>query len=115
MKIDWEDHRSGTVLTLSGELLADDVDVMRRRCEDRLVSGLRLVMDIRALERIDSAGLDALLWLHETVGRSAGQFRLVRGDGQPAVSLRATRLERRLPVHATLEEAARSLTRGKAA
>ncbi len=115
MKMQWEDHRSGTVLSLEGELLAADVDVVRRRCEDRLEGGARLILDLRKLERIDSAGLEALLWLHESVQRLGGQVRIVRGGGQTAAAMHVTRVDRRMAVHETLEAAARSLSRGQAA
>jgi hypothetical protein len=44
-----------------------------------------------------------------------GQFRLVRGGGQPADAVQVTRLDRRLAVHTTLEAAARSFSKGQAA
>lgn len=112
MKIDWEDHRSGTVLRLQGELVVEAVDGLRREAADRLGAGPRLVLDVRTLERIDSAGLEALLWLSEEVTRRGGQFRIIRPGGQPLAALQATRIERRMAMHATLESAARSLSRG---
>jgi anti-anti-sigma factor len=115
MNLQWEDHRSGTVVHLSGELVADDVDVLRRRCEERVSHGLRLIVDIRNCDRVDSAGLEALLWLHDRVQGVGGQFRLVRGGGQPADAVQVTRLDRRLAVHTTLEAAARSFSKGQAA
>ena len=115
MKIEWEDHRSGTVLRVSGELVTDAIDGLRRACNDKLGAGPRLVFDMRTLERVDSAGLEWLLWIAEEVTRRGGQFRLVRPGGQPLAALHATRIERRMAMHATLESAARSLSRGKAA
>ncbi len=113
MNIDWEDHRSGTVLRLTGELVAEAVDTLRRACADRLTTAPRLVLDLRMLERVDSAGLEALLWLSEEVTRRAGQLRIVRPGGQPQAALHATRIERHMAMHATLESAARSLSRGQ--
>ena len=115
MKMNWEDHRSGTVLSLTGELLSEDVDVLRRRCEERLVADARLILDIRELERIDSSGLETLLWLHEAVKQLGGQFRVVRGGGQPVAAMQVTRIDRRLSMHDSLESAARSFARGQAA
>ena len=115
MKIHWEEHRSGTVLALAGELLADDTDVLRRRCDERLQAGIRLVLDIRELDRIDSAGLEAVLWLHESIQRFGGQLRLVRGDGQPSSAMYVTRVDRKLAMHTSLEAAARSFAKGQAA
>lgn len=115
MKMQWEDHRSGTVLSLTGELVSEDVDVLRRRCDERLAADTRLIVDLRDLDRIDSAGLEALLWLHEAVQRLGGQFRIVRGGGQPTAAMQVTRVDRKLAMHDTLESAARSFARGQAA
>lgn len=115
MKMHWEEHRSGTVLSIAGELLTDDTDVLRRRCEERLKSGIRLVLDIRELDRIDSAGIEAVLWLHESIQHMGGQLRVVSGDGQPSAALYVTRIDRKLAVHSSLEAAARSFAKGQAA
>ena len=112
MKIEWEDHRSGTVLRLTGELVADAVDALRRSCTERLGAAPRLVLDLRTLERVDSAGFEAMLWLSEEITRRGGQLRLVRPGGQPQAALHATRIEKHMAMHATLESAARSLSRG---
>jgi anti-anti-sigma factor len=112
MKMDWEDHRSGTVLRLQGEFVADVVDSFRREIADRLGAGPRLVFDVRSVERLDSAGLEALLWLSEEITRRGGQLRVIRPSGQPLAALQVTRIERRMAMHATLEAAARSLSRG---
>ena len=92
MKVRWDDHRSGTVLTLEGELVSEDTDVLRRRCEDRIDGDARWIVDLRSLDRIDSAGIETLLWLSELVQRSSGQLRFVRGEGQPGA-------DRRLAMH----------------
>ncbi len=115
MKMQWEHHRSGTVLSIAGELVADDIDVLRRRCEERLETGTRLIIDLRELDRIDSAGLESLLWLQDSLHRLAGQLRLVRGEGQVAAALHVTRIDRQLSTYGTLETAARSFARGQAA
>ncbi|MDP6986624.1 MAG: STAS domain-containing protein [Phycisphaerales bacterium] len=115
MKMHWEEHRSGTVLSIAGELLADDTDVLRRRCDERLGAGIRLVLDIRELDRIDSAGLEAVLWLHESIQRFGGQLRVVSGEGQPSAAMYVTRIDRKLAVHTSLEAAARSFAKGQAA
>jgi len=114
MKIDWEEHRSGTVLKLTGGLVAVAVDSLRRACGEHLGAGPRLVLDLRSLERVDSAGLEGMLWLSEEVTRRGGELRVVRPGGQPQAALHATRIERHLAMHATLEAAARSLSRGGA-
>ena len=115
MKMHWEEHRSGTVLMITGELLADDTDVLRRRCDERIQTGSRIVLDMGELSRIDSAGLEAILWLHESLQRAGGHLRVVRGDGQPWAAMSVTQIDRKLTVHSTLESAARSFAKGQAA
>lgn len=115
MKMHWEEHRSGTVLTIAGELLVDDTDVMRRRCDERVQTGSRIVLDMRELKRIDSAGLEAILWLHESLQRAGGQLRVVRADGQAWAAMLVTQVDRKLTMHTTLESAARSFAKGQAA
>ena len=115
MKLQWESHRSGTVVQIAGELVSDDVDVLRRRCEEQMTSGIRLIADLRECERVDSAGLEALLWMNDHVQGFGGHFRLVLGGGQPAAAVEVTRLNRRVPVHNTLEAAAKSFAKGQVA
>ena len=44
MKLSYEDHDTITVLTLSGDLSADQTDAFRRSCQDRLDAGNRHVV-----------------------------------------------------------------------
>ena len=115
MKLQWESHRSGTVVQIAGELVSDDVDVLRRRCEEHITPGIRLIADLRECERLDSAGLEALLWMNDHVHGFGGHFRLVLGGGQPEAAITVTRLNRRVPVHRTLESAAKSFAKGQVA
>ena len=58
---------------------------------------------------IDSAGLEALLWLIDEVSEGGGQLRLVSPDDAVCKILEVTRLERRFNVHDSIESAAKSL------
>jgi len=115
MKMEWEQHRSGTVVSISGDVVADDMDVFRRQCESQLCDGIRIVMDLREVDRLDSAALEGMLWLHESVQRLGGQLRVVAGGGQPTAAMHVTRVDRRLSMHQSIESAARSFSRGQAA
>lgn len=110
MKLSYEDHGSTAVLTLSGELTADQADGFRRSCHERFEAGIRdFVLDLEHLTLIDSAGLEAMLWLLEESGEQGGQIRLVRPDDTIEKILEVTRLDRRFDVHDSTESAARSL------
>src|SRR5438552_4018209 len=110
MKLSYEDHGAVTVLTISGELTADQGDAFRRTCQDRLGSGIRdVVLDVEHMNLVDSAGLESLLWLLDTVSDRSGQLRLVRPDETVRKILQLTRLEKRFNIHQNIESAAKSL------
>jgi anti-sigma B factor antagonist len=110
MKLSYEDHNTVSVLTMSGELTADQADAFRRACQERINAGIRdLVLDLEHLSLVDSAGLELLLWLTDEAARHQGQVRLVNPDETVAKILRLTRLDRRFATHQTVEDAARSL------
>ena len=110
MKLSYEDHAAISVLTISGELTADQSDAFRRACQDRLQSGAHdVILELEYLTLIDSAGLELLLWLLEEVGKRRGQLRIVKPDDNVMKALHLTRLERRFTISNSVEEAARSL------
>lgn len=110
MKLSYEDHGPVSVITVSGELTADQTDAFRRTCAERFNGGVRnVVLDLEHLETVDSAGLELLLWLMDEVSERAGQLRLVRPDETVQKIFEITRLERRFDIHETIEAAARTL------
>lgn len=110
MKFSYEDHDRISVLRLSGELTADQADAFRRAVQDRFDSGIRdIVLDIEYMHLIDSAGLELLLWLMETVANRSGHLRLVKPDETVRKIFEITRLQRRFNVHDSIESAAKSL------
>jgi anti-anti-sigma factor len=110
MKLSYEDHSAVTVLTISGELTADQSDAFRRTCQDRLEAGIRdVVLNMEHMNLIDSTGLELLLWLSDEVSDRHGQLRLVKPDETISKILQLTRLERRFNIHDTVEAAAKSL------
>ncbi len=112
MKLSYEDHDRTTVLTISGELTADQADAFRRTCLDRVAAGIRdVVLEMEHLTLIDSSGLELLLWLIEELNDHDGQLLLVRPDDTIRKILEITRLERRFNMHETIESAAKSLRR----
>ncbi len=110
MKLSYEDHDTITVLTISGEMTTDQAESFRRSCQERFGAGIRdFVLDLRHMTFIDSAGLEALLWLIDEVSEGGGQLRLVSPDDAICKILEITRLERRFNVHDSIESAAKSL------
>lgn len=110
MKLSYEDHDTITVLKVSGDLTADQVDPFRRSCQERFESGVRhVVLNMEHMTFIDSAGLESLLWAVEAAAERGGQFRLVRPDATVRKILEISRLDRRFNIHDTIESAAKSL------
>jgi len=110
MKLSYEDHGPITVLTISGDLTADQVEAFRRSCLDRFAAGVRdIVLDLEYLTFVDSAGLEALLWMIEEASERGGQLRLVKPDPTVGKILEISRLDRRFNIHQSIESAAKSL------
>jgi anti-sigma B factor antagonist len=110
VKLSYEDHGAVTVITISGELTADQADAFRRSVSERFNAGARdVVLNVEHLALVDSAGLELLLWLLDEVADRNGQVRLVKPDDIVRKILELTRLDRRFSIHATLESAGKSL------
>jgi len=110
MKLSYEDHGTISVLKISGDLTADQVESFRRSCLDRFAAGVRdIVLDLEYLTFVDSAGLEALLWMIDEASQRSGQLRLVKPDPTVSKILELSRLDRRFNIHQSIESAAKSL------
>ncbi len=110
MKISFQDYETVSVLTLSGDYTADDVDHFKRVAGERRNAGVRhVVIDCENLEFVDSAGLESWLRLQESLGESGGEMRLLRPDDTLKTILALTRLDLAFEAQPTLEAAVRSL------
>jgi anti-anti-sigma factor len=110
MKLSYEDHGPITVLTISGDLTADQVEAFRRSCQERFGNGIRdVVLNMEHMSFVDSAGLEALLWIIDEASQRNGRLRLVKPDPTVSKILEVSRLDRRFNIHDTIESAAKSL------
>jgi anti-anti-sigma factor len=110
MKLSYEDHDTIPVVTVSGELTADQVDGFRRSCQERFDAGIRhVVLDVENMAFVDSAGLEMMLWIIDEASHRDGQLRLVRPDSTVRKILEISRLDRRFNIHDSIESAAKSL------
>jgi anti-sigma B factor antagonist len=110
MKISHQNYEHVTVLTISGDLTADDVPQFQRVVAERRAEGVTdIVLDCENIEFVDSAGLESWLRLQESLGEHGGQFRLMRPDDTLQKILALTRLDLAFETYATLETAVRSL------
>jgi anti-anti-sigma factor len=96
-QVDVQTTGYGTVLALSGEF-----DVAATSAFEEALAGVGgsdpLIVDLRALEFIDSTGLGALVRLHQHAQEQERDFALIRGAGQVERLLGLTGLADRIPV-----------------
>ncbi len=110
MKLSANTYDHVCVLTVSGEFTHDDVEQFLRVVSERQAAGIRhVVLDCQHLEFIDSAALECVLELQESLGGHGGQLRLIQPDDVVSTILKLTRLDLALESHASLENAVRSL------
>lgn len=102
-RVDVRSDARGTVLELFGEL--DVASSQTLEAELERVAGTKLVViDLRALEFIDSTGLGVLVRTHQQAQDQGHEFALVRGGGQVQRLLGLTGLSDQLVVADTAEE-----------
>jgi anti-sigma B factor antagonist len=110
LKLTHEDYDHLTVLTLHGDLTADHVAALRQAAQQRLEQKKNdFVLDLREVEFVDSAGLEALLWLQEQSGERLGQVRLAGATPNVEKILQITRLSPRFDRHPDVDAAIKSL------
>ncbi len=110
MKISHTDYEHISVLTLSGDFGADDIEPFERVCSDRIRDNARhILLDCEHLEFVDSRGLESWIDLQRRLGENGGQLRLLKPDETITTILHLTRLSPAFETHDTLEQAVRSL------
>ena len=110
MKMTFEDYGQTTVMTLHGDLTADEVSMFRKAATERLEQQVRdFVLDVANVEFIDSRGLETLLWLQETCAENLGQIRLAGVTANVGTILRITRLAPHLECQDDVDAAVKSL------
>lgn len=110
MKLAHENYDQLSVLTLRGELTADQVEELRNLAHQLMASHIRdFVLDVSGMEFVDSKGLETLLWLQEQSGERLGQVRLAAPTENVNKILEMTRLAPRIDCHPDVDSAIKSL------
>lgn len=110
MKMACEDHDRISIISLEGDFTSDFVDAFKRAVIERLSdAGHDFVLVVEQMSFIDSAGLEALLWLQDELAQHLGQLRLVHPTGNLSTILNITRLCHQFDIHQEITEAIRSL------
>ncbi|MFR9728336.1 STAS domain-containing protein [Saccharopolyspora sp. MS10] len=111
-----EQAGAAAVLSVAGE-----IDMITAPGFQETLTGLvddhpaGLVVDLTRVRFFASAGLSALVAAHERAGRGAGVVLRVVASESTAQPLRITALDRRMPVHRSVEDALAAFDRAAAA
>lgn len=110
MKMDYEDKGPLTVLSIRGDLSVEETDRFQREALQKIDQDIRdFVLDLEALEFIDSRGLETLLWLQDKCSELLGQVRLACCPDHITKVLEVTRLKGRFDCHPDVDSAVQSL------
>ena len=109
MNITSESHLAAIVFSIEGDLASDQVDQFKRAINETLCeSQSDVILDCAGLDHIDSAGLEALLWLTDELTQQGYKLRLACVNKSVIRAIEITRLERVFNTNETVEAAARS-------
>jgi anti-sigma B factor antagonist len=98
----------GSVITvrLTGRLDLMSAGALKQRLNEVVADGgVRLVIDLVDVSFIDSSGLGALIGGLKAARLAGGDLRIARANEQARVVFELTRLDRVLPLYASVEEA----------
>lgn len=110
MKLTYDDQHELSVLSLKGDLAGEETDRFRRAALERIEARVRdFVLNLEALDGIDSQGLESLIWLQEQCEERLGQVRLAACQETLRDVLRMTRLDGRFECRDTVDDAISSL------
>jgi anti-anti-sigma factor len=103
-----------TVVALEGQIgLGDDVNSLRERVKSLLADGKRkLVLDLGKVTLVDSAGLGALVGIHQSAHSRGASLRLCNLGGKLKELLQMTRLLTVFTVAENEADAVRSFSKG---
>jgi anti-anti-sigma factor len=111
MGLKCDEYNQVCVMTLDGDLAADNCALLRRAAEERLTSRqvVDFVLDAEKCGFMDSEGLETLLWLKRRSEEVFGQVKLAGLDDNCRKILEITRLEHRFECHKDLAAALKTM------
>ena len=100
------DHDTHVVLAPEGKFNLVAAPPLKARIDDLVAAGkTRLVVDLHAVDFIDSSGLGALIGGLKSARQQGGDLRIAAAGDQVRAVLKLTNLDRILAPYATVEEA----------
>jgi anti-sigma B factor antagonist len=106
--MDFKETDSGayTLLAPDGKLNLVSAPPIKARIDDLVKNGkARIVLDLEAVDFIDSSGLGALIGGLKSARQAGGDLRVAQAGEQIKAVLKLTNLDRILAPYATVEEA----------
>ena len=108
LAIDVERDEEATLLVLRGELDMSTASQLRECLVETIDEGARIVIDMEALDFLDSAGLGILVGGLKRARTRGGELELVCTSGDVLKPLEITGLDRVFTIHPGREAALRS-------
>lgn len=106
MNFEEVDHGTHVVLAPEGKFNLVAAPPIKSRIDDLVASGkVRIVVDMHAVDFIDSSGLGALIGGLKAARQQGGDLRIAAAGTQVAAVLKLTNLDRILSPYGTIEEA----------
>jgi len=106
MNIEEVDHGAYVKLAPEGKFNLVSAPPIKARIDDLVAAGqARIVVDLHAVDFIDSSGLGALIGGLKTARQQGGDLRIAAAGEQVRAVLKLTNLDRILAPYATVEEA----------
>lgn len=110
MKLTHETYDRISVIGVSGDLTVDDMERFRQLIEEQLSGEARdFVFDLSSADFLDSAALEALLWVQDQADERLGQVRLASATENVQRILHITRLDKHFDAHEDVDGALKSL------
>ena len=107
MKITTKDYEKATVLYLKGKIKIGAGDVALREAVDQVIAdgAKNVVLDFKAVSRIDSSGMGEVLAAHKKIENLGGKLSLMHMTGKLLNVFGATQIVSILDVFGSEEEA----------
>jgi anti-sigma B factor antagonist len=111
MPIKCDEYGQVCVLTVTGELTADDAPHVRKLVDERIDHRqiVDFVVDFEHATFVDSQGLETLCWIKKRCDDLFGQFKLATLDESCRKILEITRLAQRFESHGDLAGALKTM------
>jgi anti-sigma B factor antagonist len=106
LRTDVSEVEGWTVVTVHGEIDVATSPTLRERLIDLVNGGAtRLVLDLEAVDFLDSTGLGTIVSLLKRVRTHGGDLRLVCTEARIRRLFEITGLDKAVPLHASLDDA----------